>query len=91
MFTEVHCIVSGKVQQVAYRDFVQDAAKKWNITGWVKNTKNGTVEILGQGILDDLKQFVEGLHEGSVLAHVETVAVDWRTSSEHFDDFVVIF
>jgi acylphosphatase len=91
MFTEVFCIAQGKVQRVAYRDFVQRWAAECGITGWVKNKEDGTVEIVAQGIPDELKRFIEALNEGSVLARVDSLAVDWRSPKEHFDDFVVIF
>jgi acylphosphatase len=91
MFSEIHCIVHGKVQRVGYRDFIQHTAKKLDLTGWVKNKENETVEVLAQGIPDDLKLFIEALHSGSVLAKIDSVAVDWQTPKELHDDFTVIF
>ena len=90
MFSEIYCIVSGKVQRVGYRAFVESLARKHQLSGWVKNREDGCVEILFQGIPDELKHAIEGLHEGSVLAHVASVGVDWRTPREQFDDFKVI-
>lgn len=90
MFTEIYCIVSGKVQRVGYRDFVQRMAKERGLKGWVKNREDGTVEILAQGYPDDLKACIEALHTGSVLAKVDSVAVDWRTPKHQFDDFSVL-
>lgn len=91
MFTEIHCIIIGKVQGVNYRGFVQEAAKKHNLTGWVRNKDDGTVEVVAQGVPDDLKACIKDLHTGPVLAKVESVAVDWRSPEELFDDFSVIF
>lgn len=91
MFTEVYCIVSGKVQGVAYRDFAQRAAKKYAIVGSVRNLPDGTVEVYAQGIPDDLRDFIEELHSGSVLAEVASVGVEWRSPTKRFEDFVVIF
>lgn len=91
MFTEIYCTVQGKVQNVGYRDFVQRTAKEYALMGWVRNDSNGRVEVIAQGFPDNLKEFVEKLHGGSVLAQVESVAVDWRTPEKHFDDFIVIF
>ena len=91
MFTEVYCVVTGKVQQVAYRDFAQRMAKTHALTGWVKNKEDGTVEVLAQGYPDDLKLFIEVLNECSSLSRVDSVGVDWRTTSDQLDDFIVIF
>lgn len=84
-------MVSGTVQRVGFRDFVQRVASEYTITGWVKNNEDGTVTVLGQGMPDSLKGFIEELHEGSVLAVVSGVAVEWRTPVKLYTDFSVIF
>lgn len=91
MFTQAHCVVTGKVQMVGYRDYVQRTARHLSVTGTVANKEDGTVEIFAQGLPDNLKIFIQAIHEGSVLAHVESVAVDWSTPEQRFEDFVVIF
>lgn len=88
--TEIHCVVSGKVQKVAYRAYVQDAATELKLTGFVRNQTDGTVEVVAQGEPDILKQFVEHLHEGSLLAQVESVAVDWQTIRKPLHEFSVL-
>ena len=90
MFAEVYCIVYGKVQGVGYRDFVTRQARDLSLTGWIRNTDTGSVELLAQGTPDTLKTFVEAVHEGSVLAQVDSVAVDWRTPVVQYEDFSVI-
>ena len=87
---EMYCVVNGKVQRVAYRAYVQDAATELALTGWIKNIPDGTVELVAQGSPDVLKDFVEYLHEGSLLANVDAVAVDWRTPKIVYDDFSIL-
>ena len=87
--TEIYCIVSGKVQNVRYRDYVQVSAGALGITGWVQNLSDGTVAVCAQALPDNLKEFVEYLHEGSLQAKVEAVSVDWRTARTTFDDFSI--
>lgn len=89
--TEIHCIVTGKVQNVRYRDYVQVSATQLGIVGWVKNRDDGTVEIHAQGIPDVLKNFVEYLHEGSLQAKVEAVSVEWATVRTEYTDFSIHF
>ena len=89
MFSEVFCIISGKVQRVGYRDFVAKAAKEHGLVGYVKNREDGDVEVLAQGLPDELKLFIEELYEGSVLADVASVGADWRTPKKQYDDFEV--
>ncbi len=89
--TEMYCVITGKVQQVAYRVYVQEAAMSLSLNGWVRNLPDGTVEVLAQGYPDVLKDFVEHLHEGSLMAKVESVAIDWRTGNVVYDDFSIIY
>ena len=88
---EMHCLVMGKVQQVAYRAYVQESAMSLGLTGFVRNLPDGTVEVLAQGLPDTLKELVEYLHEGSVMAKVESLGIDWRTAKVVYDDFSVIY
>lgn len=89
--TEIYCIATGRVQNVAYRVYVQDAAGTLGLTGWVQNLPDGTVAVLAQGMPDILKDFVEYLHEGSLLATVEAVGVEWRSAKKVYDDFSIIY
>lgn len=90
MFTEIYCIVSGKVQRVGYRDCIETYAKEHGLVGWIKNNPNGTVEVVVQGTPDDLKACIEIMNQGSPLARVDTVSVDWRTPAKLSDEFKVI-
>lgn len=87
---EMYCVVTGKVQQVAYRAYVQESATELEVVGYVRNLSDGSVEILAQGLPETLKEFVEYLHEGSLMAKVESVAVDWRSPRKTFSEFSVL-
>ena len=76
---------------VMYRDFAQRKARALGLAGTVRNLKDGTVEVIAQGEPHKLRQFIAKLHEGSVLARVEGVSVDWRSSNEQYDDFSIIY
>lgn len=54
----VSMIVSGRVQGVGFRYYVEDIALGMNISGWVRNLSDGTVEIDAEGEEDRLKNFV---------------------------------
>lgn len=69
----VHLLIKGKVQGVFYRASAKEAAEKLNITGWVKNTPEGHVEVLACGEEEDLRQFVEWCRKGPERAMVSDV------------------
>jgi len=86
---EIQCIISGKVQGVAYRTYVQDSATALGLVGYVRNLPDNTVEVVAQGDTSILKEFIEHLHEGSLLAVVEGVAVEWKTARKELEDFSI--
>lgn len=47
--TAKHVIFSGRVQGVGFRYTTRRVADRYNLTGWVKNLPNGTVEAFFQG------------------------------------------
>ena len=87
---EIKCVVEGRVQGVAYRAYVQDSATELELVGYVKNLANGKVAVVAQGAPDVLKDFVEYLHEGSLMARVESVAVEWVSPRVTYEEFSVL-
>ncbi len=87
---KIHCLVTGEVQGVAYRAYVQESATDLELVGFVRNLADGSVEVVAQGQSEILKEFVEYLHEGSLSAKVQSVAVEWGSINETFDEFSVL-
>ena len=86
---EIQCVITGKVQGVGFRDYAQNAAAELALTGYIKNNPDGSVSVVAQGEPESLRLFVEHLHEGSVLAVVEGVGVEWGTAVLVYDDFSI--
>lgn len=86
---EMNCIITGKVQNVAYRVYAQDSAGVLGLNGWVRNLPDGSVAVCAQGLPDTLKEFVEYLYEGSLTAKVDAVSIDWGTAKEVYEDFSI--
>lgn len=72
----IHAIVHGKVQGVFYRDATRQQAITLNITGWVKNKNDGTVEVQACGTPDKIDTLIAWLHQGPPRAVV--TQVDWE-------------
>jgi len=85
----LHAIISGRVQGVGFRYFVQKTAYRLNLKGWVRNRKDGTVEVEAQGNPHILEQFVQALHQGPRSAIVSEVKTDWIPATNEFIDFRV--
>lgn len=74
----VHLVVRGKVQGVWFRKNTQEQAHQRGLTGTVRNTRDGAVEILAQGRRDALDEFIAWCHEGPEKAEVSKVLVEDR-------------
>ena len=53
-----HIIAHGRVQGVGLRFTVTGFAKKYNVTGWVRNLYDGTVEMEVQGDENSIQQML---------------------------------
>ena len=76
---------------VMFRDFTCRKARKIGVTGFVRNLPDGTVEAVAQGSRENLEKLIEYLRKGSMLSHVENVAVEWRTPQKTFDSFELVY
>ena len=68
-------VVSGRVQGVGFRWFVEREAAQLCVAGWVRNRENGTVEIMATGTREQLNALHSRLREGPRAARVDEVAV----------------
>lgn len=66
-------LVSGRVQQVGYRDYMVREAKRLGVTGWVRNLSDGRVEMLADADQATLDAFLAVCRDGPRLARVEDV------------------
>ena len=90
MMKEIECLISGRVQGVMFRDFVRRQARRVRLTGTVENLSDGSVRVLAQCDEAKLREFIERLKRGSILARVESVEVSWREVSDQLDGFRII-
>lgn len=90
-FKQVHLIISGRVQGVFFRSNTKNQADKLSLTGWIRNLPAGKVEVKACGPEENLKKFIEWCKEGSALAKVEEVKVEWGQPSEFFATFEIIY
>lgn len=71
----VKALISGRVQGVGFRYFVQISALKYNLTGWVKNLSDGDVSLEAQGNKIDIEKFLGILKDGNRFAKVKNISI----------------
>jgi acylphosphatase len=64
----------GNVQGVGFRWSVRHAAKGFDLTGWVRNLRDGRVELQVTGEEDEVRAFLDRIAQGELhsLIHKQT-------------------
>jgi len=88
MKSRLHITVFGDVQGVFFRAGTQDEARRiGGITGWVRNTPGGGVEVLAEGEKERLEMLMEWCSRGPAGAVVEKTEHEWLDFKGEFKDF----
>jgi len=83
----LHAVCQGRVQGVGFRYFVQERAHDLRLTGFVRNMRNGDVEVVAEGEQGALEALLVGLQQGPRSAHVENVHTVWSPATGEFHGF----
>ncbi len=67
------CFVSGRVQGVFFRDSTQRVANRLGLRGWVRNRRDGRVEVLAAGEAAAMEQLQKWLQIGPDAAKVTNI------------------
>lgn len=86
----VQIIVYGRVQGVFFRDFTTRHANQLGLTGYVRNTPEGTtVEVQAEGEKGKLEKLIDSLRKGPPRARVERLETKWMEYKGNYSDFRV--
>jgi len=86
-----HLIIRGLVQGVGYRFSAIHQARRLGITGWARNTYDGSVETVLEGDDAAVKQMIDWCREGPSSAVVNDVDAEWETYTGEFENFDIRF
>ena len=87
----VHLEIRGRVQGVFYRAETVDHAVAMDLRGWVRNRRDGSVEVVAEGEKEELDQFIAWCRQGPPLARVSEVEVEWLPATGEFHEFGVAY
>jgi acylphosphatase len=68
-----HLLITGRVQGVGFRDWLETEAKRLGLDGWVRNIGHDTVEALIAGDAGAVEECARACRRGPPLARVETI------------------
>ena len=85
----LHAVIEGRVQGVGFRYFVEENARILNLTGWVRNRWNGTIETVAESDRETLEEFLLALRRGPRSSQVSDVSVEWLPAAGEFNHFTI--
>lgn len=85
----VRAIITGLVQGAGYRDYILEKAKMLDLTGYVQNLDDGSVEAIFEGYEDDIDEMLDYCKTGTRKSKVEDIEVLEEEYTGEFEDFEI--
>lgn len=88
MKTRLHVFFSGRVQGVGFRFTTAQTARRFAVTGWVRNLYDGRVEMKAEGEAAELDRFLEAL-ESEMRGNIESRERSTEAATGEWSSFEV--
>ena len=85
-----HIIFTGRVQGVGFRFTAYNVAHRHQLTGFVRNLFDGTVEMLAQGRPEDVDDCIRDIKE-SLAGYIREARIEEATFNPQYTDFKITF
>ena len=89
MMKRIHVFYSGRVQGVGFRITAEETAHSLGVVGWVKNLRDGRVELVAEADQAALERFLDAIRFGSMENFITQVEISWSNATETFDEFEI--
>ena len=83
----IHLVITGRVQNVGFRSYVQKVAASLSINGWVRNVRYDQVEVTAEGVRLTLEQFLRLVKIGPRGSRIDDVEISYEAFSGEFSEF----
>ena len=88
--TRLHVFYSGNVQGVGFRYTVKTLAGGFELTGMVRNLTDGRVELLAEGLRDELSAFQQAIRESELGHFIRREEVTWAEPAGGMRGFEIV-
>jgi len=83
-------LYSGSVQGVGFRYAVRQVAQGFEVTGLVRNLLDGRVELVAEGLREELDAFRAAIRDSGLEAHIRDEAVSWSAPLGNLAGFQIV-
>jgi acylphosphatase len=88
--TAKHILFSGQVQGVGFRYTANRIARRYNVTGFVRNLPDGGVEMLAQGSEQDIDNCIADIQD-SFAGYIRDTQIDLVPYNPRHTDFRITY
>ncbi len=88
-YVRAHVVIHGRVQGVFFRMETARVAKKFGVSGWVRNRSDGSVEAIFEGDRARVDQILKWCEKGPPLSDVKHLDVKWETATREYKGFEI--
>jgi len=81
---------SGRVQGVGFRYTVKTVAGGYEAVGVIRNLPDGRVELLAEGVRDELEAFRAAIRESGLDGFIDDETVSWSEAKNEFRGFEIV-
>jgi acylphosphatase len=83
----MHIFYSGRVQGVGFRYTTRNVAMGYEVTGTVRNLPDGRVELVAEGLKDELEAFQLAIRESGLAGFISNEQTTWEDPKGEFRGF----
>ena len=80
-------IFAGRVQGVFFRATAQEIARRYDVTGWVRNERDGSVRCVVEGEAAELDRFVNAIQLAKQ-SNIDNTDITRLDATGEFDGFM---
>ena len=88
--SRLHIFYSGRVQGVGFRYTVKMLASGFEVTGLVRNLADGRVELVAEGMKEELEAFRREVQDLEVGRFIRNEQAAWNEATGEFRGFEIV-
>ncbi|MCG2825144.1 MAG: acylphosphatase [Thermoplasmatales archaeon] len=76
--------ITGDVQEIGYRAFVRDTARKLGLVGFIESLPDGRLKVVCEGGKERIENLIDIIKIGNEITEVEDIYVKYENSTGEF-------